>query len=520
MLGLGTRQATTETSKLSAAFDAGKHGRRLASIPTTVTAINQLIRSYGSTVLARSRYMSVNNPFTKKARRTFVDTIAGYGIRPSLVNSDQDQRRQVQDLWEDWTAEADADGITDFYGLQNQIAGEMFDAGECFAVFVPVKRSEQVTGIPFRIRLLPSEMLPHYLSEPVSSRAANGNSIDMGIEFDAEGNRVAYHFLRVHPGDHSQNILLLSSSETVRIPADRVMHVFEPVRVGAIRGVPHTLASMVTQAMTELYDDAELERKRVAALFAAFITKPVADSPDEQEAGLGPLGKPVSTGASSEQYGLEPGAMLHLDPGEDVSFAQPADVGQQYESFQYRNHIRTAAGMLIPYAYVTGDLSRANAGSFRVDLVNFKRYVTSMQWHYVIHQLCRPIWLRFMDEAAVSGELPWSVMEYGTRRRHLIRVRWLTPRWEWVDPLKDAQAEKLLVDNGFKARWDTVEEMGFDAQENDERIAAGQNSLEELGIELNAAPEDPSHDPSRGDVEENEDGDANPPEPKEGADSA
>jgi capsid protein len=33
---------------------------------------------------------------------------------------------------------------------------------------------------------------------------------------------------------------------------------------------------------------------------------------------------------------LEPGATVDLDPGQDVKFAEPADVGGNYEAFQYR----------------------------------------------------------------------------------------------------------------------------------------------------------------------------------------
>ncbi len=56
----------------------------------------------------------------------------GDGIRPSSLIEDAKLHDQVQRLWLAWTDEADADGLTDFYGLQAMVAREMFVAGECF----------------------------------------------------------------------------------------------------------------------------------------------------------------------------------------------------------------------------------------------------------------------------------------------------------------------------------------------------------------------------------------------------
>ena len=53
-------------------------------------------------------------------------------IRDRSLIEDAEVRDRVQRLWLAWTDEADADGLTDFYGLQSMVAREMFVAGECF----------------------------------------------------------------------------------------------------------------------------------------------------------------------------------------------------------------------------------------------------------------------------------------------------------------------------------------------------------------------------------------------------
>ena len=45
-----------------------------------------------------------------------------------------------------------------------------------------------------------------------------------------------------------------------------------------------------------------------------------------------------------------PGAVVNLQDGEDVKFSEPADVGPNYEGFQYRTLLQLCAALGVPYA--------------------------------------------------------------------------------------------------------------------------------------------------------------------------
>jgi lambda family phage portal protein len=284
-------------------FDVGGNGRRLRTIPTTVTAINTLIRRYGSNVVARSRWLATNNPFASSAKEAYIAAMVGTGIKPSWLGLSKDLKKNLQKAFKRWTDEADADQLTDLYGMQALIAAELFEAGECFGRFRD-RRPEDGLSVPLQIQLLPCEMLPVWFNEVTNQRR-----IECGIEFDAIGRRVAYHFLRRHPGSDISAINF-APSMTVRVPAEEVVHIFRPIRVGQIRGIPHTLAGMVTLAMLDLYEDAELERKRIAALFAAFIKREKKeDVEDHPFKGTETTTRRPTTSATSQ---LEPGAVIDL----------------------------------------------------------------------------------------------------------------------------------------------------------------------------------------------------------------
>jgi lambda family phage portal protein len=460
------------------AFDAGKSSRRLRALPTFTCAINDQIKAYGASVLARSRYLAVNNGYAAKAKEEFVSALVGSGITPAPMLDDADLKTELQEVWRDWTDEADADWLTDFYGLQSLVAGEMFEAGECFIRLRP-RYPEDGLVVPLQIQLLPAEMLPLEKNEDLGG----GRRIECGIEFDAIGRRTAYHFRKVHPGAAGPGVAGgVSTSETTAVPAAEVLHLYKPMRAGQIRGVPHTISAIATLALLDMYDDAELERKRLAALFGAFIIKPEPDSdplgmPDPDAAAV--AGQPLP---ADPVPALEPGATIDLQPGEDIKFAEPADVGGSYEPFQYRNLLRAAAGFGVPYASMTGDLRSTSYGSIRAGLVEFRRRIECMQHHVMVFQFCRPVWNRWLLEGALAGAFTIGPAVIARRMRELRRVEWMPPKWDWIDPLKDLQAEKLAVDNGFKPRSAVIKAQGYDPEEVDRAIRQDRDREEELDL--------------------------------------
>ena len=158
--------------------------------------LNTLIAAAGPDITARARWLVRNNGYAANAIESWAGNVVGAGIKPSSLIKEPALKAEIQQLWLDWTDEADAEGFTDFYGLERRAAREVFIAGEVFFRFRPRRPQDGLT-VPLQLQMIPSEMLPLNRNEVL----ANGNVIRQGIEFDAIGRRVAYHFLRRHPGD-------------------------------------------------------------------------------------------------------------------------------------------------------------------------------------------------------------------------------------------------------------------------------------------------------------------------------
>ena len=307
----------------------------------------------------------------------------------------------------------------------------------------------------------------------------SGNVIRQGIEFDAIGRRVAYHFLRRHPGDITDPGL---AGEIVRVPAFEIVHVIDPVDAGQLRGVSRFAAGIVKLFLLDQYDDAELDRKKVAAMHALFITTP---APTE------PLDAVEGRDENDERtIDLQPGQITMLEPGEEVQTSAPADVGQTYEPFQYRTLLQVSAALGVPYAYLSNDMLKANYSNSRLGAAR-------------IPPPHRGLPARRDRLAAVPAGVGALDGHRGARRRarrfpttisaaaQYLACGWLPPKWDWVDPLKDARAEIEQIDAGLKSRTQALAERGYDAEQVDGEIAADKAREKSLGLTFGSAAATP-----------------------------
>lgn len=454
-------------------FEAGMFGRRMSKFQATTAHVNTLLAQSGPTMLARARHITRNNGYANNAVEAWAGNVVGAGITPSFQTTNKALKKKLTKLYRDWIDEADAEGVTDFYGIQRRAAREAFIAGECFIRRIPRRLSDDLS-VPMQLQLIPSEMLPIGKSEPV----AGGGEIRQGVEFNAAGRRVAYHFYKKHPGDYTG--FGGGSTDTVRVPAIDVIHLIDPVDAGQLRGVSRFAPAIVKLFLLDIYDDAELDRKKVAAMHALFIT---TETPEDWE----PSDNAEEPGAPPEPaIDLQPGMVGILKPGEDIKTSSPADSGVTYEPFQYRTLLQVSAALGIPYAVLTNDMVKANYSNTRAALVEFRRRVEAFQHSVMAFQLCQPVMRWFMDTVYLADLA--AMPGYERRRREYQVTKWLPPKFDWVDPWKDAKAEIEQINAKLKSRTMAIAERGYDAEEIDEEIAADMAREKKLGIWIDPNP--------------------------------
>ena len=87
-----------------------------------------------------------------------------------------------------------------------------------------------------------------------------------------------------------------------------------------------------------------------------------------------------------------------------------------------------------------------------------------------------------LREAVIAGALPIAPSAFAARPLAYSRAQWMPQGWQWVDPLRDVQANVEAINNKLKAPQDVANEMGEDYEDVLVSIKAAQDMAAKLGI--------------------------------------
>lgn len=475
-------------------YDAAGTGRRMKGWMPPSTGPNKAITGLQN-IRNRARDVVRNDWSGESATQKWVTNLIGVGITPRLKRMASGPRKQeLIDLWDRWTEVADADGVLNFYGLQALVVRAWLDSGEVF-VRKRVRRLDSGMEVPLQVQLIEAEFVPLFDADTWPGMPV-GHKIRQGIELDRRGQRVAYWMHREHPGDDTaagmQNLL--------RIPASDVKHVYEVKRPGQLRGVS-ALASVLTRLRSiNDYDDAVLERQKLANLFAVFITRGLGGDVD-----LDPLTNlPIEMSSGEPLVGLQPGIMQELEYGQDVKFSNPPEAGTTYSDYMRTQHLGTSAATGIPYELFSGDIKEVSDRTLRVVINEFRRFAEQRQWHTVIPMFCQPVRQWWTDAAVLAGKVTMA------EANDVAMVEWAPHGWAYIHPVQDPQGKALEVESGFRSRSSVIAERGDDPDTVDAERAADKEREESLGLSLVPEQLDPAKDPGDTDGIDNEEYSAPP----------
>jgi len=434
-----------------ARYDAGGQGRRMVGWQTPSSGPNVAVQNL-ATIRNRARDASRNDWSGESGVQKWTTSLIGIGITPRFKRLKGARKVFVTDLWNEFSAQSDADGVLNIYGQQTLGVRSWFEAGEVFARR-RYRRLNDGLAVPMQVQLIEADFCPLFDADSWPGMP-KGNRIRSGIELDMLGRRVAYWMYREHPGD---NVTGTSAALLVRIDAADIKHIYEPKRPGQLRGVPAMASVLARLRSIGDFDDAVLERQKLSNLFVAFITRtmPGADS----DANIDPLtNMPIEWMDGEPLAGMTPGLTQELDPGQDVKFANPPEAGTMYSEYMRTQHMGTAAAAGIPYELFSGDIANVSDRTLRVIINEFRRFAEQRQWQVVIPMFCQPVIEWFADAALMAGLISEAELP------DVKRVEHAPHGWQYIHPTQDPQGKALEVTNGFRSRSSIIAERGDDPE--------------------------------------------------------
>lgn len=439
---------------LMRAYEGAGRTRRTENWRTSGASANTEISSGLALLRARSRSLVRDNPYARRAIAALVGNAIGTGITLGVKNE------PVRKAWAKWCAEADFHRDCDFSGLQALAARASFESGECLLLRVRTTAADAgASGVPLRIKALEGD----FRDTSVNGPQKNGNLAIDGIEIDKEGRRVAFHLYETHPGETT---LYTPNTKSTRVLAEDVIYLFEKERPGQLLGVPRLAVGIMRLRDLDEYQEALLIKKKIEACFAAFVST----DDDQKQLGTTTTTETDPDGKTRRVEKLQPGQIIYGKAGEEITFGEPsssADAGFTSDALH-----AIAAGVGCTYEQLTGDLSGVNYSSMRGGRAEFKILVEQYRWLTFVPQVCERIF-RWWEEAAYSA---------GKIRTLGYEHTWTPPRWEYVNPKEDVQADKEELGGGLASLSEKIRARGEDPEKVFKEIAEERRKLAELGI--------------------------------------
>lgn len=476
------REAPTEPRRVRARIDIAEDGDDIKhwanadwfSMDGQLTAVKR------RTIRNRARYEALNNSYLAGIADTVANDVIGTGPRVQLDTGSPELDQVVERLFGRW-----CNRVYFADKLRTMRRSKLID-GESFLQFI-TNRSLPYDEVQLDLRLIEAEMIATPIGLYIPNTTPEGSIVD-GLEFDEDGNIVAYKRLKYHPGSNYH----ISNFAFDRIEARYIVHWFKKIRPAQHRGLSEVASALRLFGDMRRYTSAVIAAAETAADFAAFL-KTNAPAADVAE---------VDPWQSVE---IQKRAMVTLPDQWEVQQLKAEQPTSTYSMFKREilNEVGRCLGM--PYNMTALDSSDYNYSSGRLDDQLWRANV-AVERHELRCTVLDRVLLAWADEAAQVGLIP-----LGAGRIADWEWTWAWDGKDHVDPLKEANATAIRL-----ASNTTTLAAEYARQGKDWAVQIAQRAKEVAVLrEAGLLPDQQSSPPAADPQQVEDDADGNPVEDEE-----
>ncbi|XHR30900.1 MAG: phage portal protein [Chthoniobacteraceae bacterium] len=381
-------------------------------------------------LVRRSRYLHKNSGFVRELVGNMAIYSTGDGIKPQAQSANPAWNRQAEEYFALWSARCETTQRFSFEECQSVICRAVDVDGEYF-----VHKTRDADGRP---------LLQLIEVHRVGDSSGSKETVD-GIGVDVYGAPLFYRLIEDGGG-------------TRDLPAEAVLHVFEPESVTAIRNAP-----ILQHSINHILDEMEL------LALEKHAVKDNADIARVLKTDRGEIGEdgdfvlPV-TGTSlqepSDPVSLQKivgGKLVALKPNESIDSFESKRPSPTFTGFL--EHIRRDAALgVLPFEFAA-DSSKIGGAGVRLIVAKADRRFSYRQL-ILVQRFLMPVWAYVIGDAIVRGELPAQPCWH--------KVRWQKPKKVTVDAGREAQQNRADVETGLKTLSESYAELGLDFGEQAE----------------------------------------------------
>lgn len=450
---IGYRRAVDEMRSYDAAADDHLNaGWRAVNAKAEVT--DGIFRD---TIRSRSRDLERNSDVLESVILAFERNVVGGGFKLQAKTDNEELNTQIEELFKLWSRPKNCD-VT-----QQQSFNEI--------VQMIVRRKKVDGGILIVMRYIDDGIVPLSLQLyevddlDTMVQSSSGKRIVNGIEYNEYNRPIAYYLKQYDPyGNY------VGTSE--RVEARHVLFLFQKKRPSQLREMSELSSTLPRVRDMNQFMEAVSVKERVAALLAVLIKRVIPGG-----TGLG-RGTPEKRSGYNGKM-LSPGMIMELNPGDDVHVVQPPAQAANSAEFIRLQQRLSGSSQGISYEVAARDMSQVNYSSARQGL-NEDQKTYLMQQQYLIDHYFIPIYEAFIESAILAGKL--SIKDFHSKKEAYLKHEWIAPGTKWIDPLKEANANKVALETNQTTLSEIAGSTGHDWREIINQRAKELEYMREKGV--------------------------------------
>ena len=380
---------------------AGGYGRHGASgsksglrywHPNSSNADDDIVRNL-ETLRQRSRDVYMGSAIASGVIKTMRTNIVGSGLMlnaqvdADILGLTQEEARQWEKTtereWQLWSGGTwcDLERRQNFYQLQSLVVVSALLSGDVFVALPLVHRP----GCPYDLRV--SLIEADRICNPLDKSINPGVDVLGGVEVNRSGQTVAYYVANRNPGSIANttqdNCLTWTRVEAFGKKTGRpnILQVFGDIeRPSQRRGLP--ILAPVLREIKQLadYAQSEVNAAAISSKFTVYVK-----SKEERTLNLPPsMGgysqPPEAAEKDPRDYQIGDGAVVFLDPDEELQFADPKRPNAAFGEFVKSVCRQIGAALEIPYEVLIKEFTSSYSASRGALLEAWKMFRMRREW--------------------------------------------------------------------------------------------------------------------------------------------
>ncbi len=448
--------------KLERGYDAGHGGRLNTNWHASIESAEAHDRLDRDLLRARARDLENNSDIINGALSAYRRNIVGRGWTLQAGTGDEALNGEIEKLWREWcrARNCDVTGTQSFTDLlRMMVERKKVDGG-----VLVLKRYTNYGILPFQIQVLEVDELDEMAGTPKHK----GNRVVGGIEY-SPFNRPVGFFIRQYDADGLRTV------GTQYVDAKDMVFWFRKRRPSQIREITDLAPVMTRVRDVNEFITAVSVKERIAACLSIFIKRALPASAPGRNGVKGPAREVDYAGKR-----LTPGMISELNAGDDAVIVDPKGTADDAGGFVKLLQRLVGAALGISYEAAARDMSETNYSSARQSVIEDElTYAEELDGLIAVMD---EIYETFLISAVLANKV--GIPKFWEDKRGFMQHVWVGTPKPWIDPQKEANADKTALATGQKTFKEISAERGRDWRKQIDDMSEVIGYAKQKGIDL------------------------------------